>query len=696
MPTALMVLLAAADAAGAQDPPPNDSSAVESADLALEGLAEERDGDDAEAVAESLADLRDNPIDVNTADAGELSPVPGIGPTAARAIVARRRAYGPFASLDELQSTSVLSRDALAAARPYLVAGAGRTRGRVETADGRRVVITQRLQARLDLPHGYRGDDSSRAYPGSPMRLYTRAQARLGQHVALNVTLEKDPGETFRGRSFGYDHVSASAGLRRLGRLETLVVGDFVAGFGQGLVLARSAGMGKGSDPTRGPTSRGRGLQPYGSADENRYFRGAGATVAVTPWLSATAFGSRRRRDASVALPDSADLADGDLPPGTETIATSLGGDGLHRTPAELARRGMLRESVGGAAVEARLDGPIVDVRLGAVGYHSRFDLPVAPAMRPDSRFAFRGDATGAVGAFADARTNTYHAFAEVARDAGGAVAAIAGAGVSLAPGSELLVVARRYPREFVSIHGAPFGERNVGQNEHGAYSAARVQAGSVTVSGFADVYRFPWLRFNVARPSTGYEWLMLFEYRPARWLRASAQARGESRDAGADVAGGTNGSVVGGLARERRRTVRLNAEFDASRSLRLRTRVEAARAGDDDTASQGTLVFQDVRYQVRRWLRVDARITLFQTDDFASRLYQLETDVAGAFTLPVLHGRGTRAYVAVTLHPMARLTLQGRLAATFLEDTRNTGSGPDAIDGARVADASVQIRWAW
>ena len=43
------------------------------------------------------------PVNINTATAGELDALPGIGPSRAAAIIAEREAHGPFASVDDLQ-----------------------------------------------------------------------------------------------------------------------------------------------------------------------------------------------------------------------------------------------------------------------------------------------------------------------------------------------------------------------------------------------------------------------------------------------------------------------------------------------------------------------------------------------------------------------------------------------------------------
>lgn len=51
----------------------------------------------------SPAALPSATVDLNTADAAELTLLPGVGPRLAERIVENRSALGPFASVDELQ-----------------------------------------------------------------------------------------------------------------------------------------------------------------------------------------------------------------------------------------------------------------------------------------------------------------------------------------------------------------------------------------------------------------------------------------------------------------------------------------------------------------------------------------------------------------------------------------------------------------
>ncbi|MEM6289465.1 MAG: helix-hairpin-helix domain-containing protein [Bacteroidota bacterium] len=704
---------------------PADTLAVPEAEAEFEALAEDDLAADPTILLELLEALADDPLDVNTASAAELAQIPSLDAGLSGAIVRHRLANGPFSSLPGLLAVDGMTEDAYLLARPYLTIGRPvapiAERGpRFPSApspgtvlDGLRYTGTQRLQRRLDLGAGFEGPDSTRVYPGSPERIYTRLQATYRRQVSLNVTLEKDPGEAFRfdgaTNTFGYDYQSAHFAILDAGRIDALVVGDYSAEFGQGVALWRASGFGKGPDAVGGPVRSGRGIRPYGSVDENNFFRGAALSLAVVPGVYVSAFASRRSLDASVFVPDSSDLADPDLPDAIAegTVVTSLGADGLHRTERELARKDALDETLIGGGVEVRRSTRDLEGRLGVVATRSAFGTTLAAGTRPDELFDFEGDVGTVVSVYADAKTRAGQAFAEAVRGAGGGFGGIAGARVDLGGGADVLVVGRHYEPAFTAFHGYAFGERNgVGRNETGVYVGARVRPSRTwTINAYLDQYRFPFLRFNEPRPTQGVEALVHVEHRPRRYLRVYAQARTETRETGLDVPNVVPGSVVGGLGEETRQTLRLQGEWDATRSLRFRARVEGSRsvpprlAGPEADGPEaaptetGSLVYQDVRWQARRWLRADARLTLFNTDGFASRLYAYENDLTGVFAIPALTGRGVRAYVLLRAEPTDGVTAQLKLATTFLRGVRSVGSGANRVEGSVVRDLGVQVR---
>lgn len=705
----LLIALLLALPARAQEAPA-DSSDVDEA--VLENLSDDEISGDPTVLLELLENLRENPLDINRASAADLAQIPAFAASVAQEIVRFREAFGLFGSIPELRAVEGVTDEVFLEARPYLTIGRVLDVERrpspypavpslAEVRANARVDVLQRVQRRLDLGRGYDPVPDSLAgtpdeptrYAGSPERVYTRLRATYRRNLSANLTLEKDPGEPFEWDpdlgSYGYDFVSFHLAALQMGRLDALVVGDYVLEFGQGLALWRAAGFGKGRESVRTLVKRGRGVRPYGSADENNFFRGAAATVAVTPWFYASAFGSRRALDASILEVDTTEVE----APGTNVV-TGLGATGLHRTPTERARKNALGQTLGGGAVEVRTDRATV----GLVGYATRFDEAFVPGDRPYQRFNFSGDEAAMASLYANVFLGRYQLFGEVARAPDGVFGGVGGVEAALGP-LDFVVLGRHYPRDFVSLHGYAFGERNgISQNESGLYLGLRLRpARGWIVSGFFDQYRFPWVRFNVPRPARGHEALLFVQYRPRTWVTLYAQGRTETRERSAEFAGPT-GAVLPGLTDETRQSLRVQGEYVASRALRFRARVEGTRYREaDGPFATGVLVFQDVRWSFLDAFLLDARLTLFDTEGYDARLYQFENDLFGVFANTLLYGRGTRTYAMVGFRPGGRfdgLDLRLKLAETRFRGRFTVGSGLDEVEGDRVRDLSLQLRY--
>ena len=63
------------------------------------------------------------PIDINLADETDLKTVPGIGDRLAQQIVAWRRSYGPFSSVEDLTAVPRIGKRKLAQIRPFVTSG---------------------------------------------------------------------------------------------------------------------------------------------------------------------------------------------------------------------------------------------------------------------------------------------------------------------------------------------------------------------------------------------------------------------------------------------------------------------------------------------------------------------------------------------------------------------------------------------
>ena len=690
----ILGILALASPSGAQ---PADTVHTDSTGGAtrLERVLGGRAPDDQQArrTVDVLTRLATRPLDVNRARAAQLSTIPQLSPALARRIVERRTRHGRFRSLRRLTDVKGLTPEHLRALRPYLRVSPspesglfdGGLRSSVEAvASGLDLRVLQRATRELDPGRGFRADSTGGAFPGSPTRLTTRIGLSYGRRFEAALTLDKDPGEALRwhpaSQTYGFDHLAGNVTLRDVGPVETLILGDYTAEYGQGLALWQGLSFGKGRDPVSPLVRDGRGLVPFQSSSENRFFRGLATTVALTPSLSATAFVSRRRRDATLDSTGSADAT---------PVARTLSTGGLHRTASERRRKDAFGLTTVGGALEYRTPQMV----LGAAGYRDRFGRPLRPAEAPYRRFDLSGTHAAVGSVFATLFLDPYTLFGEVARAAGG-YGGLVGASLSHEAGVEALLLGRRYSRSFQGLHNGAVGESGDAQNEVGIYAGVRLQvADDWHVAAYVDQYRFPWLRFSVPRPSGGIDTRVVATYEPRPWLSSYVQVRAERETAGTERRG-PSGRRLAALRTETRQSARWHLEYTFREGLTLRTRLQGSRfATAEDGVSRGLLLAQGLRLQPIDDLRLDARVALFDTDGYPARIYAYEHDLLYSFSVPVLYGRGQRSYVLAQYEPTDALTLEAKYGVTWYPHRQTIGSGRTATEGPRVREIRVQVR---
>lgn len=677
------------------------TEAVEDVEAVLGGLETET-GDPTQLI-EALTELALNPLDINVASAEELAQIPALGPVLAQSIVAFRVAFGAFRSISEMRAIEGMTEDAFLDARLYLtidetLAVTQREQARFpaspsveQMVDGLRFEAIQRFGRRLDLGRGYDNNTTRTTYAGSPDRLYTRLRLRSRRTVSLNVTLEKDPGERFdwdpETATFGYDYLSAHAALQDYGRIKALVIGDYVANYGQGVALWRSSAFGKGREPVRPLVRFGNGIIPYGSTDENSFLRGIAATVRITPGLATSVFASRHALDAGFVKSDTTT----DHPFEDLTQATALSLSGLHRTASEIAGKDAVRETLVGGGLEYQR----ATAKLGLVGYHSQFNRAFQPGDQPYQRFRFSGTEATVASVYASASVHNIHLFGEVARAPEGIFGGIGGVMMRFSHAAEAVILARHYPRNFVSLHGYGLGERNgATQNETGYYMGVQVQAAPQWKASFYfDQYRFPWARFSVPLPSSGYEALAVVEHRPRRWLTVYLQGRTETKEAGTQIAD-EHGRLLDAVQPETRQSLRLHSDYQFSRRLRLRARGEVIRfSAPNQDEEYGLLLYQDIRWLPAKRLQIDLRIAFFDSDSFDARVFMYENDLIYTLSVPAFSGQGQRTYILMRWAPMDILTFQAKYAATYYENVQTVGSGLNEVVGQRLREIRAQIQ---
>lgn len=639
--------------------------------------------------AEEFANLSDNPLNLNRVSASDLSVLPGLSTSEAHRLVQYRQEQGPYETWADVQAVEDIAAATIQAVRPFLFLGPTSDASFFPTfstiASNLDFSFIQRYTRDLDLGRGYRED----RFLGPPGRLTTRLRLNHERRVQLALTLDKDPGEPLRwapaADTYGFDHVAGSLALRDLGPIKSLVLGDFTAQFGQGVALWQGLRLGKGRDPVSPVLQDGRGVLPYRSASEANYFRGAAVTVGLPSALSVTAFASLRHRDASI---DSslAGLSGPSAPIPVRTISAG----GYHRTPSELARKGTFGETTLGGAVEYRGSS----LHVGTAGYKSRFDRPLRPGDAPYRRFRVAGRRASMLTAYATAYMDDYTVFGEVARAPGGVYGGILGATLDAGDIADVILLGRWYPPELENFHGNAFGGGSRPQNERGIYTGLRLRvAQKWSVAAYFDQFRSPWLRFNVPRPTTGWEARTVLNYDPRPWLSTYLQVRAQGEEEATEHRGPGERRLEG-IQEEHRYSARWHAEYAFSDALTVRTRFEFSQQRSPSTTAEGILLSQGLEWTPHPSVQLDAQVAFFDTDGFAARIYAYEQDLLYSFSVPVFFDRGRRSYIMIQYDPLPTLTLEAKYGITRYDNRSTVGSGLNQVQGSRRREIRVQVRW--
>ena len=222
------------------------------ADIFEQYSAETEEEMDFETFYEELMELTESPIVLNSATKEQLEKLPFLSDIQIENILSYRYSFGSFNSIFELQLVEGLDMTDIRRMLPFVLLGESQLiTKKIYKNDllkyGKNQVLL-RFDKGIEPKAGYQSiqDEAESAYLGSSLYNSVKYQYRFKDRIKVGLTMEKDAGEQFSGNMHkGYDFYSFYAQLNDIFGFKTIVLGDFRASFGQGLVLGSAFGMGK-------------------------------------------------------------------------------------------------------------------------------------------------------------------------------------------------------------------------------------------------------------------------------------------------------------------------------------------------------------------------------------------------------------------------------------------------------------------
>lgn len=663
--------------------------------VVIENLLGEDDAEefDFDTQFEYLEGYIKRPLDLNRAKEMQLADFGLLSSMQVQALLYYRLRFGQIYSIYELQAVPTFDAGTVRRIAPYVTLASEKEREPFRLgkffAESRHQVFLRYIQL-MEKQQGFRRPDSLNGFQGSPDRWYFRYRLTYRDRMSLGITLEKDAGERFftnfsQDSKFRFfDYFSLHFYLRDLGKHCTAVaLGDYQVFFGQGLTIWGGFRARKGVDVLN-IKRLAPALRPYTSVNEALFMRGAAASFRFDR-VETTVFASHRFRDANLrdvvidSLPDDPDMVEF----GTE--ATSLQLSGLHRNNSELADKNAMQQINAGANV--RYTGE--NWYLGANLVYNYFNTRLNPGSALYQQFFFNGK--GLLNASVDYAYNykSLQLFGETAVSSNGGAATLNGMLLALDPRLQMALFQRYYSRNYRTFTGNALGEGSQINNEWGVYMGIRSQlTNKLLLNAYVDMFRFPWLRYQVDAPSMGYEYLVKLDYVFNSRMSAYAQYRWEEK--GANLS--NNSGNIDYLIADRRQNLRLHFNCRVSDEIELRSRVEFSFFRDADK-SRGFMIYQDFIYRPSKIpLTAQIRLAFFDTDDYDTRIYAYENDVLYSFSVPALYGKGLRYYFNLNYKINSMLTVWLRFSQTYFTDREVISSGLNAIQGRTRSEIKAQV----
>lgn len=633
---------------------------------------------------EDLSELAQHPFNINVITKEQLERFPFLSNLQIEHLLYYLYVSGPMKTIYELQMVEDMDRQTIQYLLPFVYVGPVEKGNDIPSwrniwKYGKHEIIT-RLDVPLNEKEGYKFipdsvlfENENKHYLGSPYYSSVRYGFHYKDQIYFGLSAEKDAGEPFlaKGNKTGYDYYSFYFFARNLGNVKALALGNYRLSFGQGLVLNSDYSLGKSAAISTLNYKSG-GIKKHSSMDEYNYFRGAAVSYKLSDFL-VTAFYSHRDLDAII----------------TDGVITSFKKDGMHRIPREIDRRNVFVAQTMGGNLAYSSD----NLKLGFTGVYYLFDKKYEPEIKPYSYYNMRGRQFYNLGIDYKYRWKRIDLFGETALSQKGGIATINTLRFSPASGYQVLLLQRYYAKDYQAMYGKSVSEGSSVQNENGSYigfEAKPIKFWKFTA--YADFFSFPWLKYGVDKPSSGFDGLVQVTYFPKKNLKMFWRYRYKTKDKNY-LDEETDIKDVRPYIQQK---VRYQLSYNVNDNVSLKTTFDFTSANPQDKpSSRGYMLAQNLSYAFRSIpLKFDLNFGYFDTDDYSSRISSYEKGVLYAFSIPSFYGQGIRIACNLRYDFSQSLMIMAKFGQTRYLDKQEIGTGIEMIKGNTKSDINLQARY--
>lgn len=652
----------------------------------IEEMASETD-DDAriENLYSDLSYLVEHPFELNSVTSEELTRLPFLSDLQIEQIISYRKKYGKLVTLYELKNIEELDFHTISLLLPFVYIGEISVDKCPFTVKNMLKYSSNELQIRYDqcfqqkkgycsYPDSILQQYPNRKYLGEPFHHSLRYSYAFDERLRFGIVAEKDAGEPFWNEYHkGYDCYSVHLFLKDINKwLKSFAIGDYKVSFGQGLVISSDFSPGRSSIVAQAER-RTNGFRRHFSTNENDYFRGVASTVSIKD-LDISLFYSFRKLDAGV---DNYEVS-------------SFKTDGLHRLERDWNKKHTVPMQTYGGNV--RYTTSNLTIGITALSYSfGKYDIQPDP--KPYNLFYFRGNSNMNISMDYMLKTNKLKFYGETALSSNKAVATLNAFQLTPVSYLSLLLLHRYYDRRYQAFFGSAFSQNSTVQNEQGVYTGMQwTPFAHFKLSLYADLFRFPWLKYGIDSPSSGQEYMAQLDYNSGKNFSTYFRYKYRKKEKNQTVENESTQSVLP-YSQQR---FRLQLLYGLQPAWVLKTSADAVYYDEQQgKQSLGWMISQSIGWKPSSFpLQSDFYIGYFHTDDYYSRINSYEKNILYAFNMPSFYGKGIRLSFSFRWNILDKLSLSAKLAHTYYADRDLIGTDQEEIEGHNKTDIYVLLRY--
>ncbi|MCW3805130.1 helix-hairpin-helix domain-containing protein [Plebeiibacterium marinum] len=637
----------------------------------LEYLAEnDNDISENSQSIDDLIDQANTPININNINKSKLEKLWFLSDFQARELLDFIDKYQPIFSKYQLQSLNTFTPETIELLSLFV------TYGKPDMIHKNYLNGNVIIKDAFDIQKakGYQTNDSS-AYLGNNHQIYSRAIIEYGNHYSTGFVIEKDPGEQFLNKN-KTDFYSGFLQYKGNKLLKKVIIGDFKANFGQGLALWTGSNMSKSGSVSH-IRKKGEELKRYSSTNETNFFRGIASSLAYKS-IQLQTFISTRNKDARIEYDSTQNLS----------LITSMPQTGYHRTLNELSTRNTLKQTTYGVNINYRWK----NISASAGTAFTQLDADSIQTtqtykqLNPPTTHSQNHWLSYNYG------NNNFIYFGEIAIDKDKHIATLNGFLIKPTTNVTASILYRNISTKYYSPYICTFSESTNPSGETGCFIGLHMYPiKKLETEAHIDIFKFNWLKYNIDKPSNGYEISIRSNYKitPTSELSIQYKEKEKHRNLTTDETPEYTTKTYN------LKKIRLNISCQPTENWRIQLRTEKSIYQYDPLpGSSGFLSFADLHYESsNKRLSSSFRYTIFATDDYNSRIYTYENDVLYTFSIPAFYDEGSRVYFTGRYQLTDRIKLWIKAGHTWYPNKKEIGSGLQTISGNSRTNLKIQLQ---